>query len=252
MKVLIVEDEPLSAEHLIRTLNKVDKSIQVIKTLDSISNTVKFLSQEFELDLIFLDIHIADGNSFEIFSKINIDVPIIFTTAFNEYAIKAFKLNSIDYLLKPIGFDDLNNAIAKYYKLKSSNQKTFHTEKIENAISILTKNYKSRFLVRLGETISSIKIEDISFFIAEDGITLLVNNDGKRYPVDYSMDALEALISPDSFFRINRKVLVNINKIQQVHTYFNSRLKLAIKNLQEEESIVSRERVNDFKLWLDR
>jgi DNA-binding LytR/AlgR family response regulator len=252
MKVLIVEDEPLSAEHLIRTLNKVDKNIQVIKTLDSISNTVKFLSQEFELDLIFLDIHIADGNSFEIFSKINIDVPIIFTTAFNEYAIKAFKLNSIDYLLKPIGFDDLNNAIAKYHKLKSSNQKTFHTEKIENAISILTKNYKSRFLVKLGETISSIKIEDISFFIAEDGITLLVNNDGKRYPVDYSMDALEALISPDSFFRINRKVLVNINKIQQVHTYFNSRLKLAIKNLQEEESIVSRERVNDFKLWLDR
>jgi DNA-binding LytR/AlgR family response regulator len=252
MKVLIVEDEPLSAEHLIRTLNKVDKNIQVVKTLDSISNTVKFLSQEFELDLIFLDIHIADGNSFEIFSKINIDVPIIFTTAFNEYAIKAFKLNSIDYLLKPIGFDDLNNAIAKYYKLKSSNQKTFHTEKIENAISILIKNYKSRFLVKLGETISSIKIEDISFFIAEDGITLLVNNEGKRYPVDYSMDALEALISPDSFFRINRKVLVNINKIQQVHTYFNSRLKLAIKNLQEEESIVSRERVNDFKLWLDR
>jgi DNA-binding LytR/AlgR family response regulator len=252
MKVLIVEDEPLSAEHLIRTLNKVDKNIQVVKTLDSISNTVKFLSQEFELDLIFLDIHIADGNSFEIFSKINIDVPIIFTTAFNEYAIKAFKLNSIDYLLKPIGFDDLNNAIAKYHKLKSSNQKTFHTEKIENAISILTKNYKSRFLVKLGETISSIKIEDISFFIAEDGITLLVNNEGKRYPVDYSMDALEALISPDSFFRINRKVLVNINKIQQVHTYFNSRLKLAIKNLQEEESIVSRERVNDFKLWLDR
>ena len=252
MKVLIVEDEPLSAEHLIRTLNKVDKNIQVVKTLDSISNTVKFLSQEFELDLIFLDIHIADGNSFEIFSKINIDVPIIFTTAFNEYAIKAFKLNSIDYLLKPIGFDDLNNAIAKYHKLKSSNQKTFHTEKIENAISILIKNYKSRFLVKLGETISSIKIEDISFFIAEDGITLLVNNEGKRYPVDYSMDALEALISPDSFFRINRKVLVNINKIQQVHTYFNSRLKLAIKNLQEEESIVSRERVNDFKLWLDR
>ena len=252
MKVLIVEDEPLSAEHLIRTLNKVDKSIQVIKTLDSISNTVKFLSQEFELDLIFLDIHIADGNSFEIFSKINIDVPIIFTTAFNEYAIKAFKLNSIDYLLKPIGFDDLNNAIAKYHKLKSSNQKTFHTEKIENAISILTKNYKSRFLVKLGETISSIKIEDISFFIAEDGITLLVNNEGKRYPVDYSMDALEALISPDIFFRINRNVLVNINKIQQVHTYFNSRLKLAIKNLHEEESIVSRERVNDFKLWLDR
>ncbi|MFZ4613483.1 MAG: LytR/AlgR family response regulator transcription factor [Bacteroidia bacterium] len=252
MKVLIVEDEPLSAEHLIRTLNKVDKNIQVIKTLDSISNTVKFLSQEFELDLIFLDIHIADGNSFEIFSKINIDVPIIFTTAFNEYAIKAFKLNSIDYLLKPIGFDDLNNAIAKYYKLKSSNQKTFQKEKIENAISILTKNYKSRFLVKLGETISSIKIEDISFFIAEDGITLLVNNEGKRYPVDYSMDALEALISPDSFFRINRKVLVNINKIQQVHTYFNSRLKLAIKNLHEEESIVSRERVNDFKLWLDR
>jgi DNA-binding LytR/AlgR family response regulator len=252
MKVLIVEDEPLSAEHLIRTLNKVDKSIQVIKTLDSISNTVKFLSQESELDLIFLDIHIADGNSFEIFSKINIDVPIIFTTAFNEYAIKAFKLNSIDYLLKPIGIDDLNNAIAKYNKLKSSNQKTVHTEKIENAISILTKNYKTRFLVKLGETISSIKVEDISFFIAEDGITLLVNKEGKRFPVDYSMDALELLISPDVFFRINRKVLVHIDRILQVHTYFNSRLKLAIKSLDDDDAIVSRERVSDFKLWLDR
>ena len=155
MKVLIVEDEPLSAEHLIRTLNKVDKNIQVIKTIDSISNTVKFLSQESELDLIFLDIHIADGNSFEIFSKITIDFPIIFTTAFNEYAIKAFKLNSIDYLLKPIGIDDLTNAIAKYNKLKNSNLKTVHTEKIENAISILTKSYKSRFLVKLGETIKT-------------------------------------------------------------------------------------------------
>ncbi|MFN5629563.1 MAG: LytR/AlgR family response regulator transcription factor [Bacteroidota bacterium] len=252
MKVLIVEDEPLSAEHLIRTLNKVDKNIQVIKTLDSISNTVKFLSQESELDLIFLDIHIADGNSFEIFSKITIDVPIIFTTAFNEYAIKAFKLNSIDYLLKPIGIDDLTNAIAKYNKLKNSNQKTVHTEKIENAISILTKNYKSRFLVKLGETISSIKVEDISFFIAEDGITLLVNKEGKRFPVDYSMDALELLISPDVFFRINRKVLVHIDRILQVHTYFNSRLKLAIKSLREDDAIVSRERVSDFKLWLDR
>jgi DNA-binding LytR/AlgR family response regulator len=252
MKVLIVEDEPLSAEHLIRTLNKIDTNIQVVKTLDSINNSVKFLSQESELDLIFLDIHIADGNSFEIFSKINIDIPIIFTTAYNEYAIKAFKLNSIDYLLKPIGLDDLKNAIAKYNKLKNSNQKNFHSEKIENAISILTKNYKSRFLVKLGETISSIKSEDITFFIAEDGITLLVNKEGKRYPVDYSIDALEALISPDSFFRINRKVLVNIDKIQQVHTYFNSRLKLAIKCLDEDDAIVSRERVSDFKLWLDR
>ncbi len=252
MKVLIVEDEPLSAEHLIRTLNKVDKSIQVIKTLDSISNTVKYLSQESELDLIFLDIHIADGNSFEIFSKINIDIPIIFTTAFNEYAIKAFKLNSIDYLLKPIGIDDLTKSIAKYNKLKSSIQKTVHTEKIENAISILTKNYKSRFLVKLGETISSIKVEDISFFIAEDGITILVNKEGKRFPVDYSMDALELLISPDVFFRINRKVLVHIDRILQVHTYFNSRLKLAIKSLDEDDAIVSRERVSDFKLWLDR
>ncbi|MFN5795835.1 MAG: LytR/AlgR family response regulator transcription factor, partial [Bacteroidota bacterium] len=181
-----------------------------------------------------------------------IDVPIIFTTAFNEYAIKAFKLNSIDYLLKPIGIDDLTNAIAKYNKLKNSNLKTVHTEKIENAISILTKSYKSRFLVKLGETISSIKVEDISFFIAEDGITLLVNKEGKRFPVDYSMDALELLISPDNFFRINRKVLVNINKIEQVHTYFNSRLKLAIKSLHEDDAIVSRERVSDFKLWLDR
>jgi DNA-binding LytR/AlgR family response regulator len=252
MKVLIVEDEPLSAEHLIRTIGKINTNIEVVKTVESIKETISFISKQQDLDLIFLDIHIADGNSFEIFSKVTIQTPIIFTTAYNEYAIKAFKLNSIDYLLKPIGFDDLNNAINKYYKLKLSYQENVQKEKIENAISILTKNYKTRFLVKLGETISSIKVEDISFFIAEDGITLLVNKEGKRFPVDYSIDALETLISPEVFFRINRKVLIHIDYILQVHTYFNSRLKLAIKSLDEDDAIVSRERVSDFKLWLDR
>jgi DNA-binding LytR/AlgR family response regulator len=252
MKVLIVEDEPLSAEHLRRILGKINTNIEVVKTVESIKETISFISKQQDLDLIFLDIHIADGNSFEIFSKVTIQTPIIFTTAYNEYAIKAFKLNSIDYLLKPIGFDDLNNAINKYYKLKLSYQENAQKEKIENAISILTKNYKTRFLVKLGETISSIKVEDISFFIAEDGITLLVNKEGKRFPVDYSIDALELLISPDVFFRINRKVLVHIDRILQVHTYFNSRLKLSLQYINQDDAIVSRERVSDFKLWLDR
>lgn len=252
MNVLIIEDEILNAEHLTRMLQKIDDSIIILDTLDSIKKSIKFLEKNNSLDLIFLDVHLSDGISLEIFNSIKIDIPIIFTTAYDEYALRAFKLNSVDYLLKPIGIEDLKNAIEKFKKFSFPTLKTNQQLNIHNAADIITQNYKSRFMVKIGDSFSSIKVEDASFFIAEDGITLLVTNEGKRYAIDYSIENLESLIKPQNYFRINRKVLVNIEKILQVSTYFNSRLKIQLKHLDADDSIVSRERVGDFKQWLDK
>jgi len=252
MNVIIIEDEQLSAEHLTTLLKKVDKDITVIGLADSIKKSVKLLTDNTQVDLLFVDIHLADGLSFDIFSKISIDTPIIFTTAYNEYAIKAFKVNSIDYLLKPIGVEDLRLAIQKFEKLNQSTQQKINVEKIDTAFNIINKQFKNRFMVKMGDTISSIKTEDIAYFIAEDGIVLLVVKTGKRYPIDYTLDQLEQLIDLNLFFRINRKVLINIDSVKKVSSYFNSRYKITTDFLQEDESIVSRERVNDFKSWLDK
>ncbi|MDX2174681.1 MAG: LytTR family DNA-binding domain-containing protein [Bacteroidota bacterium] len=252
MKVIIIEDEQLSAEHLTTLLKKVDNSILVIGTADSVKKSIKLLSDNPQVDLLFVDIHLADGVSFDIFSKVTIDTPIIFTTAYNEYAIKAFKVNSIDYLLKPIGIEDLRGAVQKFEKLKNTSQQKINSEKIDTAFNIINKQYKTRFMVKMGDTISSIKTEDIAHFIAEDGIVLLVIKTGKRYPIDYTLDQLEQLIDLNLFFRINRKVLIQIDAVKKVSSYFNSRYKINSDFLQEDDGIVSRERVNDFKNWLDK
>ncbi len=250
MKAIIIEDEKLSAEHLTNLLRKVDSGIQVIATYDSVKKSVEEFKKGIKANLLFVDVHLADGISFDIFSKISIDTPVIFTTAYDEYAIKAFKINSIDYLLKPIGLADLKNAIDKYKKLNGSGQATM-LENFSNAYQTITKQFKNRFMVKTGDTISTVKTEDISHFISEDGAVLLVS-ENKRYVIDYTLDTLETMVSSDLFFRINRKVLVNISSIRKVSSYFNSRLKLNLASLNEDDSIVSRERVNDFKAWLDK
>lgn len=250
MKVIIIEDEKLSAEYLGNLLKRIDASIEVVATFDSVKKSIEALKKEPEVDVLFLDIHLADGLSFDIFSKIAIDTPVIFTTAYDEYAIKAFKLNSVDYLLKPIGKDDLRQAIEKFKKLNVKKHTVL--ESITNVYHQLNKQYKTRFMVKLGESIVSVKTDDVIHFVAEDGITILVTKDKKRYAVDYTLDQLEGLISPTDFFRINRKVIISINAVQKVNTYFNSRYKLNSELLSDEASIVSRERVNDFKAWLDK
>ncbi len=251
MKAIIIEDEKLSAEHLGNLLKRINASIEIIAQYDSVKKSVSEFQKGIKADVLFVDIHLADGLSFEIFSKTIIDIPIIFTTAYDEYAIRAFKLNSIDYLLKPIGINDLRAAIEKLNKLSNKQQSTI-IENIANAYLNLNKQYKNRFMVKMGDSIISIKTEDVFHFIAEDGITIMVTSNGKRYPVDFTLDQLEEVVSPDIFFRINRKVLININAIQKVSSYFNSRLKITTDNLDEEAAIVSRERVNDFKTWLDK
>jgi len=251
MKAIIIEDEKLSADHLAMMLKKIDSSIEIIATVDSVKKSIELFQNGIKADLLFADVHLADGLSFEIFSKIMIDIPVIFTTAYDEYAIKAFKLNSIDYLLKPIGITDLKTALTKFQKLKSVYQTTI-IEDFTNAYQNLNKQYKNRFMVKSGDTINSIKTEEIAHFISEDSLVILVTTSGKKYSVDYTLDDLETLIDPDLFFRINRKVIIHINSIQKANSYFNSRLKLNTVSLNDDDCIVSRERVADFKKWLDK
>ncbi len=251
MKAIIIEDEKLSAEHLETLLKKVDPTINIIANFDSVKKSVEEFKKGLKADLLFVDIHLADGLSFDIFSKIAVETPVIFTTAYNEYAIKAFKMNSVDYLLKPIGIEDLRKAIAKYNKFNNYNHSSI-LENIANAYQSINKQYKNRFMVKMGDNISSVKTEEILHFISEDGMVLLVAENGKRYVIDYTLDNLESVISPDVFFRINRKVLINISSVQKVGPYFNSRLKINSAVLNDEDSIVSRERVSDFKQWLDK
>jgi DNA-binding LytR/AlgR family response regulator len=251
MKAIIIEDEKLSAEHLCNLLAKIDPGIQVLGIFDTISKSIYEFKNGLKADLLFVDVHLADGLSFDIFSEIAIDIPIIFTTAYDEYAIRAFKLNSVDYLLKPIGTDELRCALEKFKKYNRKDY-TFMLDNIVHAYQNMNRQYKNRFMIKMGENIVTVKAESIAHFIFEDGIVLLVTITNNRYPVDFTLDQLESVLNPDEFFRINRKVVININAIQKTGTYFNSRLKITAPFLRDDDSIISRERVNDFKEWLGR
>lgn len=250
MRVVIIEDEVLSAEYLADLLQKFDSSIQIIAQFDSVKKSVASFQSGLEADLLFFDIHLADGLSFEILAKHPLEAPIIFTTAYDEYAIKAFKHNSIDYLLKPIGMSDLSAALDKFHRFKQPSQLDL-IKQMGKVYQQLSKSYKSRFMVKSGQSIDSINTSQIIHFQLVESISFLVGDDGKRYPVDYSMDDLEDLVSPADFFRINRKVIIRISSIQKVSSYLNSRLYVHAPHLTGDLAVVSRDRVNDFKSWLD-
>ncbi|WP_199852651.1 LytTR family DNA-binding domain-containing protein [Aquimarina sp. Aq78] len=250
MKVAIIEDEPLAAEKLERYLLKYNSDIQVIGKLASIEEAVLWIdSHQEEVDLFFMDVQLMDGLSFEIFNKIKVNKPVIFTTAFDEFAIDAFKVNSIDYLLKPVLFTDLSKALKKLETLRSQ----FLGEiSVSHAVKSMTNTvYKNRFLVRLGNHIHSVKSEDISFFFAEGRDAYLVAENRKKYMIEYKLETLEELLEPKSFFRVNRTFIVNINAIEDVLVYSNRRLKLTLSQNIDKEVIVSREKVTDFKQWFE-
>ena len=248
MKVVIIEDEPLAVAKLSRYLLKYDPEIEIVQTLASIEAAVLWIkTYQEEIDLFFMDVQLTDGLSFEIFSQVHVFKPVIFTTAFDEFAIDAFKINSIDYLLKPVTFTELSGALKKLSNLKS----LFSTGK---ELSSLVKNidkkaYKDRFLVRLGNHLNSIQAGDISLFNAEGRDTYLVTANGKKYIIEYKMEVLETLLDPKSFFRLNRSFIININTIKDVLVYSNRRLKLTPQISYDKDIIVSREKVQDFKRW---
>lgn len=252
LSILIFEDEHLTAERLVQLLDKLDLDLTVLGILSSVKQGVEWFKTQAVPDLILMDIHLSDGSCFELFDHVKIDVPIIFTTAYDEYAIKAFKVNSVDYILKPIDFKELDSAFEKFRKYRTETvpgQSQFF-QSIYQQLSREGK-YKHRFLVKVGEQLKRIESKDIAYFQYEEGMVWANSKKNLKLPMDYSLDQLEKMLDPKFFFRINRKMIVGLESVEKIHTYFNSRLKLRLEPNSGEEVIVSRERVNDFKAWLD-
>lgn len=251
MQVLIVEDEAPAANQLKRLIQQYDNTIEIMDVLDSVSSAVKWLNNLKEPDLVFMDIQLADGLSFDIFMQAELKAPVIFTTAYDQYTLKAFKVNSVDYLLKPIEPMELAAALEKYKALHSKEQ-NYDRAAIDELIKSLVKpSYRERFMVKNGQQLYHIQTGEVLYSFAEDGLVFLVTTDGKKHIVDHKMEELEGMLDPKIYFRINRKYLINISSIQKIHTWFNSRLKLELLHSKDEEVIVSRDRVADFKQWLD-
>jgi len=250
MKVLIIEDEKHASDYLEKLLLEVDEELQIVGKLDSVKRSVEWLN-EYRADLIFLDIHLADDISFNIFHQVNIDTPVIFTTAYDQYALRAFKVQSIDYLVKPIEKSDIERALDKYKSLTHGNG--IDVEGIKSIISdSRQKVYQKRFLVKQGTSISSIKIEDIAYFEGEDQYTYLVRNDGKRFFVDYKLSSLVELLDPNTFFRLNRSFLSHFDSIVKITPYSKSRVKVQLNPASKREIVVSYANVGEFKAWLNQ
>ncbi|MEM1136137.1 MAG: LytTR family DNA-binding domain-containing protein [Bacteroidota bacterium] len=255
MKVLIIEDEKPASDKLIMLLKSNLNALEIVGVLQSVRQSVKWFEESFqEFDLLFLDIQLADGLSFEIFKKVKINKPIIFTTAYNEYAIDAFKVNSIDYLLKPITGKALKESLDKLEVLRKNLPTANEPKKLDalqEVLATLQKNYKKRFMVKLGEHIKSVATEKIAFFYAEGRTVFLLTKQGRKFIIDYKIEELVDLLDPATFFRLNRSFIVGIHAITDVVVFSNSRLKVITDPTFTKEMIVSREKVSDFKDWFD-
>jgi DNA-binding LytR/AlgR family response regulator len=249
MKIILLEDEVRAANHLERLIGRVAPEMKIMARLESVRDAVAFLNNNPDIELIFSDVQLADGLSFELFSKVTVKCPIIFTTAYDHYAIEAFKTNGIDYLLKPIEEERLQKAIEKVKKFTPS----LALEKIlALARSSSAKEYKSRFMVKVGDKIRSIPIGEILAFYSLEKATYAFTTSGRNYCIDYPLDQIEELLDPSVCFKISRKYIVTISACSNIHAWSNSRLRIKIDGLDDEEIIVARERVQDFKKWLDR
>lgn len=249
MKVLIIEDESFAADKLERQLLQLDNTIEVCNKIESVNSAIKWLNQN-QVDLIFLDIHLSDGLSFHIFEEIEVTVPIIFTTAYDQYAIQAFKVNSIDYLLKPIKKNDLAISLDKYDKLHGQKELPDY-KTLLNSLAKNHKVYQQRFMVVVGEKILTVPSGEVAYFFAEEKYVFLVHKNGERYLIDFTLDKLDNLLDPKLFFRINRQIIVQIDAIHSMKDWFKRRIKLELNPAFDKEAIVSRERIKDFKIWLN-
>lgn len=258
MKILIVEDEELAVKKLTKTVNAVDETAEIIGVADSIKSTVEWLEKNPAPDLILMDIELADGQSFEVFNLTEVKSPVIFTTSYDEYALQAFKVNSIDYLLKPIQKEDLQMALSKYQQLKNIYKREDGPQgSIDQIIKELQqklqpKEYRKRFLVKHSQKLVSIEVEDIAYFFSDGRLNFFKTFDNKKFIVDYTMDELEEMLDPDRYFRISRSFYVSIDSVDQIHDYFGNRLLLHLKPEIDKESIVSREKVTEFKKWMGK
>jgi DNA-binding LytR/AlgR family response regulator len=251
IEVLIIEDEMPAAQRLRRMLEELDPSIRILGILESVSASVSWLSDHSPPDLLMLDIQLADGLSFDIFKKIHIDSFVIFTTAYDEYAIKAFELNSIDYLLKPVDKVKMEHALEKYKKI-SPPQRPIDIQALMEAMDHSRKRYKERFAVNVGTRIKSIETSQIAYFYSLEKSTFLCTVNDRHYPVDFALDKLEEVLDPSLFFRISRQYTVNYHSIDRINILSKSRVALHTKPPTKEPLLVSTARTHQFRQWLDR
>ncbi|WP_075604130.1 LytR/AlgR family response regulator transcription factor [Saccharicrinis aurantiacus] len=254
MNVLIIEDEPLAAEHLCKMLHKVNPDTKILAILDSVESSIKWFNQNEHPPLVFMDIHLGDGISFEIFSSVKIESFIIFTTAYDKYALQAFSVNSIDYLLKPLSINKLTEAILKfrnYHKLENPKPSQLNIDSLINAIQNKQESYKERFVVKVGIRIKMVPTTEVTCFYSFEKGTYILTQNKFNYLIDYTLDKLSELLNPKEFYRINRKQIIRISAISEVQTLGPSRIKVKLKDCIDDEYIVSRERIKGFKIWLE-
>ena len=252
MTILIVEDEQLAQERLQLLVKNYDAAINIVGCLESVEETVQWLNTKPHPDLILLDIHLSDGESFEIFKRTTTQKPVIFTTAYENYAIDAFKLFSVDYILKPITAEGLAAALNKYKNLTAAFAPKDYQLLMEQVKDNFSVNYKNRFLAKVGQRLFFIAASEVAYFAADNKIVFLIDREGNRFVINNTMEKLETELNPKDFFRLNRKIIIHADAIDQIKPYHSNRLKLQVKGVPlTEEIIISRERVADFKQWAD-
>jgi two-component system, LytTR family, response regulator LytT len=254
MNILIVEDEELAVKKLQKTLAAVDSTAKVVGVTDSIKSSVEWLQDNEQPDLILMDIELADGQSFEIFNLTEVKTPVIFTTSYDEYALKAFKVNSVDYLLKPIQKEELQTALQKFQQIKGNSNSDINIDSLVKELQqkLQPKEYRKRFLVKHAQKLVSIEIDDIAYFYSDGRLNFFKTADNKKFVVDYTMDELEDMLNPEKYFRASRSFYVSINSIEKIDDYFGNRLILQLKPAVDKEALVSREKVTDFKKWMGK
>jgi two-component system, LytTR family, response regulator LytT len=251
MHILILEDEEQAARRLKKIIIELLPVAVINEVLPTIEKALEWLTNNDMPDLIFLDIQLADGNSFEIFRKVNITCPVIFTTAYDNYALKAFKVNSVDYLLKPIDESDVKAAIDKLTMLQSNRADVVdYREVLKNIQQQQPAAYRERFVIKMGDSIKSINTNDIAYFYTENKYNFLCTNDGKRYPVDYNLDQVEQLLNPKNFFRINRQFVIGHHAIEEMKAHTRSRVIVKLRPVSKLDTVVAIDRAQDFKSWL--
>ena len=249
MDVLIIEDEAAASRRLTKIIKEVAPHIEIIDILDSVESSVNWFKKHTHPDIVFMDIQLADGLCFDIFKEVEVKSPVIFTTAFDQYAIEAFKVNSIDYLLKPVKQEELANSLNKFKSLRKSEQAIDYKQLLES-LQKDQKEYQKRFLIRIGQNIKSVDISEVAYFFTEDKIVFLCTYEKKHYPIDFSLEKLDEVLDPKKFFRINRQLIVCIDAIEEMYAYSKSRVKLKLKPPYKDDTIVSTERSPLFKGWL--
>jgi DNA-binding LytR/AlgR family response regulator len=253
MNVVIIEDEHLTAERIRTLLQGIDPGIEVVAVLDSVKSSVRWLGKNEKPDLVLMDIQLADGLSFEIFEQVRVEVPVIFLTAYQEYAIKAFKVNSVDYLLKPVAEKEMKSALDKYrrYFTRQQAPPVIDSSLLKSIQQMISKPYKSRFMVRAGEHVRSVDVEHILFFYSLQKGTWLHTVDNRNYAIDYTLDALVEMVDPALFHRINRRYIISHGAIRDMITLSGSKLKVVLHQSEDNDIYISRERLAAFKEWID-